>query len=79
MIAGSRNQNERWESDLEDLWVILEMKDGYSVKKISLCGIYLPPPVGLAQMSTFTNNADRILDQIDNVLIIGDFNQSLIT
>ncbi|KAH9629410.1 hypothetical protein HF086_013324 [Spodoptera exigua] len=67
-----------WESDLEDLWLSVELTINNSTKKIALCVIYIPPPVKLDSLQCFLDNVNNVLNNVDDVVILGDFNLGFI-
>ena len=69
----------KWESDCEDLWVTIEIIVNGVSKKIAICSVYLPSPAKLETLKKFIDNTNTVLCQIDDVIIIGDFNQSTIS
>lgn len=78
LIAVSKHLSSRrmpeMESDCEDLWVELEMREnGKTPHKLLLCGVYLPPPIQKNVLDCYIDNANRILESNRNVLIMGDF------
>uniref|UniRef100_A0A2H1VC59 SFRICE_022052 n=1 Tax=Spodoptera frugiperda TaxID=7108 RepID=A0A2H1VC59_SPOFR len=67
-----------WESDLEDLWLSVELNVNNYNKKIALCVVYMPPPVKLDSLQCFLNNVNNVLNIVDDVVILGDFNLGFI-
>lgn len=67
-----------WESVLEDLWVIVDININRTIKKIAICLAYLPPPIKLENLSLFLNNVNNVLNIVDDVMILGDFNLGFI-
>lgn len=82
MIAVSRDivsaRVHNWETDLEDLWVTLKIKNGNSTTSFAICAVYLPPPAKLETQQQFLNNADLVLSHVDNAIVLGDFNLNFI-
>lgn len=75
-IKSTRMKN--WESDLEDLWLSVELNVNNYNKKIALCVVYMPPPVKLDSLQCFLNNVNNVLNIVDDVVILGDFNLGFI-
>ncbi|CAF4940047.1 unnamed protein product [Pieris macdunnoughi] len=69
---------EAWESDVEDLWVTLHININKIIKKLSICVVYLPPPVKIGTLTHFLDSVDRALNLSDDVIILGDFNLGFI-
>lgn len=73
MIAVSRDivsaRVRNWETDLEDLWVTLKIKNGNSTTSFAICAVYLPPPAKLETQQQFLNNADLVLSHVDNAIV----------
>lgn len=46
------------------------------IKKVSICAVYLPPPVSFEHLSSFLENSTNVIEQSDQVIILGDFNLS---
>ncbi|XP_047523578.1 uncharacterized protein LOC125062006 [Pieris napi] len=69
---------EAWESDVEDLWVTLQININKIIKKLSICVVYLPPPVKIGTLTHFLDSVDRALNLSDDVIILGDFNLGFI-
>ncbi|CAH2092779.1 unnamed protein product [Euphydryas editha] len=68
-----------WESDCEDLWVVVNLSHMNSIRRIAFCGVYLPPPVNRRLLERFLGNCNRVFEQHDKFkCIIGDFNLSSI-
>lgn len=82
MLAVSRAiQSSRvlgWETDCEDLWVTVNLLVNSRPKKVAICVVYLPSPAKLADLLLFADNVSDIICQVDDVIIVGDFNQSSI-
>lgn len=70
-----------YESDCEDVWVKLDVKDAKSkTNSLYICGVYIPPPVQKHILEHFFNNASSILgNHSGHTLILGDFNLSGLT
>lgn len=68
-----------WESEFEDLWIIVELKINRTIKRIGICVIYMPPPVKMNDLTETLDNINTIVPNVDEVLIVGDFNLSFIT
>lgn len=75
-IKSTRIKN--WESDLEDLWLSVELNINNCNKKIALCLIYMSPPIKHDSLQSFLNNVNNVLNYVDDVVILGDFNLSFI-
>ncbi|CAH2087196.1 unnamed protein product [Euphydryas editha] len=71
-------RNTNLESSCEDLWVTIDYVSKNTCIKINVCAIYLPPPVKIEVISHFTNELQKNINNLDNVLLIGDFNLSRI-
>ncbi|CAH2087310.1 unnamed protein product [Euphydryas editha] len=67
-----------WETDGENMWVILDIVCGQFVKRIGVCVVYLPPPVKVETAEKLFESIDIVINQIDDVIIMGDFNMSFI-
>lgn len=67
-----------WETNCEDLWVSIHLVVNGRPKKIAICVVYLPPPVNVDNLLEFLNNASDIVCQVDDIIILGDFNQGKI-
>ncbi|CAH2095525.1 unnamed protein product [Euphydryas editha] len=82
MIAVSRDllstRVKTWESDCEDLWVIINMNINNIFKKVAICAVYLPPPVRLESLSKFLDNTCDVMGLVDEVVLLGDFNLGFI-
>lgn len=63
-----------WESNLEDLWVIIDIPISHSLRRVALCVVYLPPPVHSSMLNYFIDNCRLVLDDCDCKCILGDFN-----
>ncbi|XP_052751505.1 uncharacterized protein LOC128200839 [Galleria mellonella] len=64
-----------WQSNVEDIWIRLKIRNGNTAKYLLICAVYLPPPVTLATLEHFVGNTSKILDNVDDdVMILGDFN-----
>lgn len=68
-----------YESEVEDLWVTIELKINGTIRIISICVVYLPPPVSLDSLTIFLTNTNNVLEQSNQTVIIGDFNLSFFT
>ncbi|CAH4032021.1 unnamed protein product [Pieris brassicae] len=66
---------EAWESDTEDLWVTLHININQIIKKLSICVVYLPPPVKIGTLTHFLDSIDRALNLSDDVIILGGFSK----
>ncbi|XP_045459260.1 uncharacterized protein LOC123669713 [Melitaea cinxia] len=75
-LSAFRNTN--LESSCEDLWVTIDYVSKNMCMKINLCAIYLPPPVTIEVISHFTNKLQKNINNLENVLLVGDFNLSRI-
>lgn len=71
-ISSSRIIN--WETDDENVWVVLEFSNNNVSKRIALCVVYLPPPVKLEKLNKFLDSVDNVTNHIDDLVVIGDFN-----
>lgn len=82
MLAVSRDipsvREVTWESDAENLWVTLQLKINNIMKNISICVVYLPPPVKLDTLSNVLDNIESKIDLCDDLVILGDFNLGFI-
>lgn len=67
-----------WESNFEDLWLSIELSVNNNIKKIALCIVYMPPPVKLDSLQNFLDNVNNVLNDVDDVVILGDFNLGFI-
>lgn len=68
-----------WESNCEDLWVTIDVNLSNTIKQISLCAVYLPPPVSRVLLDNFLDNCNNVMNQrsVESVYyILGDFNLS---
>ncbi|CAH2094962.1 unnamed protein product [Euphydryas editha] len=71
-IPSSRVRN--WETDCEDLWVIINININNHIRKVALCAVYLPPPANSVSLANFLDNTSNIIDLVDDVILLGDFN-----
>ncbi|KAJ0172146.1 hypothetical protein K1T71_012119 [Dendrolimus kikuchii] len=64
-----------WESDQEDIWVVIKDHTKTKGKDLSICGVYLPPPINKVNLDNFIDNCNTIMDQNDiYAILLGDFN-----
>lgn len=71
-----------FESHCEDLWVSVQVHAASGKPdELTLCAVYLPPPIQKHILNDFINNTNRVLDghNVQNIAFIGDFNLSSIT
>lgn len=68
----------RLESKAEDLWVAVNLKVSNTVTKVLICVVYMPPPVTLEHLNSFLEHVTDVIDNTDQVIILGDFNLSFI-
>lgn len=66
-------RNYSYESHCEDLWITIDIN---AKRKIHLCALYLPPPVQLEHFEHFSNKISTFINELDSVMIVGDFNMS---
>lgn len=68
-----------WESEYEDLWLIVDVPINNTIRQIAFCAVYLPPPVDKRMLDSFLSNCNRV-SELHNIstCIIGDFNISCI-
>ncbi|CAG5022983.1 unnamed protein product [Parnassius apollo] len=82
LIAVSREipsmRMSNWETDCEDLWVNIGYRINGSYSTLSICAVYLPSPPRLEQQRVFVDNLDSVLNHIDNVIVMGDFNLNFV-
>ncbi|KAL0879738.1 hypothetical protein ABMA27_003451 [Loxostege sticticalis] len=64
-------RNYDFESKCEDLLVTLELKSG---SNLNLCAVYLPSPLEISHLEHFLDSSRKVLDNMQDVMIIGDFN-----
>ncbi|CAG4988887.1 unnamed protein product [Colias eurytheme] len=64
----------KYESEYEDLWVNITCVINGVTKNIPICAIYLPPPTNYNALDKFIYNANNVLEHMENVIILGDFN-----
>lgn len=65
----------QWESDCEDLWVIIDISITKSFHRLALCAVYLPPPVLRSNLEHYLDSCNTIFEQSDlGLCIVGDFN-----
>lgn len=66
-----------WESNCEDVWVLLNFPKSKQVTQLALCGLYLPPPVNRTMLEEFIEHCCKVTQLSDtHVCLIGDFNQN---
>lgn len=65
-----------WESQLEDLWVIVDLPVSCDVHQIAFCAVYLPPPVNRSRLEYFIDGCNKVFDKSLRCCILGDFNLS---
>lgn len=64
-----------WESECEDLWVILDLPVSTSVCQLALCGVYLPPPVRSILLDHYVESCFKVLGGSNTYFcLVGDFN-----
>ncbi|CAK1584851.1 unnamed protein product [Parnassius mnemosyne] len=63
-----------YESSCDDLWVKLLLPSCNGIQEISICGVYLPSPIKVNILDHFISNANRVLEEVAECLILGDFN-----
>ncbi|KAJ8712619.1 hypothetical protein PYW07_005461 [Mythimna separata] len=67
----------QWESQCEDLWVIIEVPFMKYIRQIALCAVYLPPPVTRSTLDIFLDSCNLMFERTGlHTCIIGDFNLS---
>lgn len=67
----------QWESNCEDLWVVIDISIAKSVRQLALCAVYLPPPVLRSTLELFLDSCNIIFEQSGlNSCIVGDLNLS---
>lgn len=71
----SRREN-KLESDCEDLWVSIKIRNDQNPSKLYICAVYLPPPVQKQLLDTFIDNTNIHIHNLEHTIIIGDFNLS---
>ncbi|KAL0829565.1 hypothetical protein ABMA28_003076 [Loxostege sticticalis] len=66
-----------WESECEDLWVTVTIPNTKPLVTLTLCAVYLSPPVQRPALEHFVGNCHSVLEENNsrNVCLIGDFNQ----
>lgn len=52
----------QYESVCEDLWVSIEVFFSNSVKRLTICAVYLPPPVTSKQLDIFQVSVIKIMN-----------------
>ncbi|CAH0716391.1 unnamed protein product, partial [Brenthis ino] len=82
LIAVSRDISSyrmtHWESDDENIWIVVDVTGNRSIKKIGLCVVYMSPPVKIEKLVKYLETVDIVTNQVDDVVIVGDFNMSFI-
>ena len=83
LIAVLRGINSKrmthWESNCEDLWIVIDISIAKSVRQLALCAVYLPPPVLRSSLEHFLDSCNTIFEQSGSKFcIVGDFNLSSI-
>ncbi|KAL0819973.1 hypothetical protein ABMA28_007970 [Loxostege sticticalis] len=70
-----------WESECEDLWVTVTIPNTKPLVTLTLCAVYLSPPVQRPALEHFVGNCHSVLEENNsrNVCLIGDFNQGKIS
>jgi hypothetical protein len=64
-----------WETKCEDLWIEVFLPISQSINRISICGVYLPPPVQRSILEHFVDGCGKVFENsVHCALIIGDFN-----
>lgn len=80
LIAVSKNlvssRMSYWETECEDLWVQVTLNLGGTSKKIAFCAVYLSPSCSSDLYLKLFCNVENIINQNDDVVIMGDFNLS---
>lgn len=69
----------QWETDGEDVRIVMELQIDKSSERIAICGVYLPSPLNPEVLNSFLAKSSEVIGNVDNVLLIGDFNMSFIT
>ena len=59
-----------WETNSEDLWINIIL----GTKTISICGVYLPPPLKQNTIENFIQNTEKFMSKQSLTVIVGDFN-----
>jgi hypothetical protein len=70
-------RNFEFDSICEDIWVTLDLKIENSIKKLHLCGVYLPPPISKLMLEHFIENCSNVINRYnsnDYICLVGDFN-----
>ncbi|KAH9640841.1 hypothetical protein HF086_014427 [Spodoptera exigua] len=68
----------KFESSCDDLWVKLSHIEGKKAKEIYICTVYLPSPLQPRVLEHFVDNTNKVLEHVNECLIIGDFNMNTI-
>lgn len=69
-----------FESGCEDMWIVLDIKDKNKNNcKLYICGVYLAPPMKKHILDHYIQNTNRVLENLENVILVGDFNLSCIS
>lgn len=68
-----------WESNCEDLWVIVSLANGKSPKRVGIGAVYIPPPPKLVEINAYLDNTFDVMGQLDDYIIIGDFNMGFVS
>lgn len=63
-------------SSCEDLWVTVEVTVEGKSNHIAICAVYLPPPIKNNAVNDFLINTSKIINNNDQILLIGDLNLS---
>lgn len=71
---------QKWESNCEDLWIVIDLPGTRTVRRAALCAVYLPPPVRRSYLELFLDNCSEVFEQLNecHTYIVGDFNLSTI-
>ncbi|CAH2084216.1 unnamed protein product [Euphydryas editha] len=75
-LSSSRIVN--WESDIESLWVVIEINIQSAIRKIAICVVYLPPPVKIETLNKFLESVDNVINHVEDIIVLGDFNMGFI-
>lgn len=65
----------KYESKCEDVWVKIDgSSKGSSKNSLYICAVYLPSPLKMDDLDTFTKRAQHALEKGNHAIILGDFN-----
>jgi exonuclease III len=64
--------------DIESVWVKLQLPTAGSIQGLTICVVYLPPPVKLGTLKKFLNQVEFAMNHADDVLVVGDLNLGFI-